>query len=59
MVLRGDCGACFAALSPDEDALWLNVTVPISANLPFDDTEKIFSNPREEVIEHYISGRFG
>jgi phosphate transport system ATP-binding protein len=24
-----------------------------------DDTEKIFSNPREQATEDYISGRFG
>ncbi len=27
-VLHGDCGACFAALSRGEDALWLNAIVP-------------------------------
>ena len=32
MVLRGDCGACFAALSRAEDALWLNATVPFVGN---------------------------
>jgi phosphate transport system ATP-binding protein len=27
--------------------------------IEFDDTEKIFSHPREELTEHYICGRFG
>jgi hypothetical protein len=32
MVLHGDRGACFAALSRAEDALWLNATVPFKLN---------------------------
>ena len=43
MVLHGDCGACFAALSPGEDALWLNATVP----------SKIPKNAQAEVKANY------
>jgi hypothetical protein len=34
MVLHGDCGACFAALSCGEGALWLNATVRIGVYRP-------------------------
>jgi hypothetical protein len=47
MVLHGDCGACFAALSRGEGALWLNATLPEALQkLSQEHREVIVGSPR-------------
>ena len=49
-----------AARVSDQTAFFnLEATGKPGKLVEIDDTEKIFSNPREQATEDYISGRFG
>jgi DNA-directed RNA polymerase sigma subunit (sigma70/sigma32) len=54
MVLHGDCGACFAALSRGEDSLWLNATVRGREPTPEELATQMDLTPHKvREIQHY------